>query len=32
MNDIYNLEWIDEEEVMKNFLTLEECKILFFKY
>lgn len=23
------IEWIDEEEVMKNFLTLEECKILF---
>lgn len=22
-------EWIEEEEVMKNFLTLDECKILF---
>ncbi|MGC4128697.1 MAG: site-specific integrase [Bergeyella sp.] len=24
-----HIEWIDEEEVMKNFLTLEECKKLF---
>lgn len=23
------IEWIEEEEVMKNFLTLEECKTLF---
>lgn len=23
------IEWIEEEEVMKNFLTIEECKILF---
>ncbi|ANF51901.1 hypothetical protein A0O34_15895 [Chryseobacterium glaciei] len=24
-----HIEWIEEEEVMKNFLTLEECKKLF---
>lgn len=23
------IDWIDEEEVMKNFLTIDECKILF---
>ena len=23
-----NAEWIEEEEVMKNFLTLDECKVL----
>lgn len=26
-----SIEWINEEEVMKNFLTLDECKTLFSK-